>query len=174
MWAVIAVGVAGSLAFSAAGCDSSEAPTAPRSPAGATTRGDVTGSWPMYRGGQSLVGVTDAELPDEMELLWRFRTGDAVRSSPAIADGRVFVGSDDGAIYAINAATGEKLWSHQTDDAVGASPCVLDGTVFVGSGDGFLYALAADSGEFRWKYETEDQILASANWVRPSGGARPS
>jgi len=35
-------------------------------------------------------------------LKWRYETGDSVRSSPAIgSDGTIYVGSDDGYVYAI-------------------------------------------------------------------------
>jgi len=33
-------------------------------------------------------------------LIWKYQTGDWVHSSPAVANGRVFVGSHDGYIYA--------------------------------------------------------------------------
>ena len=35
------------------------------------------------------------------DLLWRYETGDRVQSSPAVADDAVYVGSDDGYVYAI-------------------------------------------------------------------------
>ena len=42
-----------------------------------------------------------------MELkLWNFTTGNSVESSPAVVDGVVYVGSEDGKIYALNAANG--------------------------------------------------------------------
>jgi eukaryotic-like serine/threonine-protein kinase len=33
-------------------------------------------------------------------VLWTYQTGNAVVSSPAVSDGRVYVGSDDGSVYA--------------------------------------------------------------------------
>ena len=36
-------------------------------------------------------------------------------SSPAVANGVVYVGSDDGNVYALNAATGAELWSYTTE-----------------------------------------------------------
>lgn len=41
---------------------------------------------------------------------WRFYTGGPIRYSPAAAGGRVFVGSDDGYLYALQAETGDVLW----------------------------------------------------------------
>ena len=47
-------------------------------------------------------------------LLWNYTTGGSVYSSPAVANGVVYVGSDDFNVYALNAITGAKLWSYAT------------------------------------------------------------
>ena len=47
----------------------------------------------------------------------------------------MFVGSDDGKIYALNLATGKKVWEFKTGGPVESSALVLDGKVFVGSSD---------------------------------------
>ena len=76
--------------------------------------------------------------------LWVFSDAqDALISSPAVVDGIIYIGSLDGNLYAINAATGSKLWSVQIHDAIYSSPTVIDRTVYVGSRDGFLYAINA-------------------------------
>jgi eukaryotic-like serine/threonine-protein kinase len=63
-----------------------------------------------------------------------------VLSSPAVANHVVYVGSEDGNVDALNAATGAKLWSYTTSNQVFASPVVVNGVVYVGSGDGNMYA----------------------------------
>ena len=64
-------------------------------------------------------------------------------SSPAVVGGVIFVGSLDGKVYALNAATGALIWSYTTGDWVASSPAVVGGVVYVGSGDGKVYALNA-------------------------------
>ena len=54
-------------------------------------------------------------------------------SSPAVANGVVYVGSDDNNVYALNATTGAKLWSYTTGGDVVSSPAVVNGVVYVGS-----------------------------------------
>jgi len=54
-------------------------------------------------------------------------------SSPTIVDGIVFVGSNDGNLYAVDAATGEEHWRFETGDKIRSSPTVVDGTVYIGS-----------------------------------------
>jgi tRNA A-37 threonylcarbamoyl transferase component Bud32 len=79
------------------------------------------------------------------EQQWRFETGDPVWSSPAVADGIVFVGSNDHNLYAMDAATGEQQWRFETGEKILSSPTVVDGTVFVGSDDNNLYAVHVSS-----------------------------
>jgi outer membrane protein assembly factor BamB len=122
-------------------------------------------SWPMFRGGQELSGKASGTLADSMTLLWKFKTGGPIKSSPVVDDGLVFVGSADANIYAIDLEKGSRVWAYKTTDAVEATPCVAAGSVFVGSADGFLYALDARTGSLRWKYQTGGQILGAANWT---------
>jgi outer membrane protein assembly factor BamB len=48
-------------------------------------------------------------------LVWRFRTGKAVVSSPCVDDSVVYVGSADTNIYALEAKTGRQIWKYATD-----------------------------------------------------------
>ena len=41
---------------------------------------------------------------------WTFATGAALHSSPAVADGTVFIGSRDNHVYALDAASGDLRW----------------------------------------------------------------
>src|SRR5437762_9857887 len=73
--------------------------------------GAAPASWPMFRGSQGLLGVSGSRLPDKLALLWTFKTLGAVKSSPAIVGGRVFIGSNDTNVYALDLRTGKKAWS---------------------------------------------------------------
>ena len=87
-------------------------------------------------------------------VLWSYETGSSVRSSPAVADGVVYVGSDDTRLYALDVSTGDLIWSYETDGAVTSSPAVSGGIVYVGSLDNHVYALHASTGDLIWSYET--------------------
>src|SRR5579859_7503616 len=97
--------------------------------------------WPMFRGNPALTGVTSDTLPPKLNLLWNFKTGGPVKSSPAIINGKVLVGSDDGYLYCLNLKDGSKEWSFKAGAEVESSPLIQGDKVFVGSNDGFLYAL---------------------------------
>ncbi len=65
----------------------------------------------------------------------------------AVADGKVYVGSYDDNVYALNALTGALIWSFKTGDSVVSSPAVENGVVYVGSEDHKIYALNASDGK---------------------------
>jgi len=131
-----------------------------------TALADVASSWPMFRGTQDLAGVAQGSLREPLKLRWSFKTGGPVKSSAAIDAGKVFIGSDDGSVYALDLATGNQLWSFKTGaEAVESSPLALNGAVYVGSGDGKLYALDAATGVLKWSYACGDKILGAPNWA---------
>ena len=69
--------------------------------------------------------------------LWNYTTGSYVVSSPAVVNGVVYIGSDDGNVYALNATNGAKLWNYTTGiSMLYSSPAVVDGVVYIGSADG--------------------------------------
>jgi outer membrane protein assembly factor BamB len=78
---------------------------------------------------------------------------DVYTSSPAVVAGRVYFGSGDGNVYAVDAKTGVLQWKFATGDVVHASPAVADGTVYIGSWDGNLYAIDAGSGQQKWVFK---------------------
>jgi outer membrane protein assembly factor BamB len=59
-----------------------------------------------------------------------------------VANGVVYVGSDDHNVYALNASTGALLWQYTTGGAVESSPAVANGVVYTGSDDGSVYAFS--------------------------------
>src|SRR5437764_15088157 len=79
----------------------------------------------------------DAQTGDEY---WSYATGGRIDSSPAVAEGVIYVGSHDHMVYALSAQTGEKLWSYTTGGRINSSPTVADRIVYVGSNDHNLYA----------------------------------
>jgi outer membrane protein assembly factor BamB len=78
--------------------------------------------------------------------LWSADTGGFINSSPAVADGMVYVGSD-GSVCAFNAETGQLVWSFPVDSPIFSSPAVANGVVYVGTMSVNIYALNATSGE---------------------------
>jgi outer membrane protein assembly factor BamB len=78
---------------------------------------------------------------------------DVFTSSPAVVSGKVFFGSGDGNVYAVDARSGVLQWKFATQDVVHASPAVVGNTVYIGSWDGHLYAIDAETGQQKWVFE---------------------
>jgi len=134
----------------------------------------AAGDWWVFRGDRGLSGVSTMEVGDALRLNWEFETGDSVVSSAVIGDGKVFIGSTDGYVYALGLEDGELVWKfragdEEVGDMVEAPPLFVRGVIYVGSWDGNMYALGADKGEVRWKFETGDKIVGSANWSELAG-----
>src|SRR5665647_2558881 len=95
--------------------------------------------------------------PSNGNLLWNYKTGGSVTSSPAVVDGVVYVGSEspDNNVYALNATTGLKLWNSPVGGGVtDSSPAVVDGMVYVGAEDNQVYAYNATFGTIVWHHPT--------------------
>ena len=106
--------------------------------------GESSFSSPLVAGNTLYVGADDSLIAVDLAsraVRWRFRTEGPVSSSPRLAGDLVLVGSEDGAVYALQATTGELQWRVQTGGKVTSSPAVASGIVFVGSHDGLLYAI---------------------------------
>ena len=71
--------------------------------------------------------------------VWTFATRARVESSPAIAGGRVFVGSNDGRFYVLDLNSGAQVWEFNAGGLLSASPAIGRGRVGIGSQDGRLY-----------------------------------
>src|SRR5439155_13546852 len=77
---------------------------------------------------------------------WVFATGGRVLSSPTVADGVVYVGSEDHQLYAVDADTGSLRWSEATGGSITASPAVSGGVVYGGSQAGERHAFVTVYG----------------------------
>ncbi len=76
-----------------------------------------------------------------LDQAWAYATGNTISdSSPAVANGVVYIGSTSGSFYALDAATGAKQWSSVTGGRVYSSPAVANGMIYIGSEDGNVYA----------------------------------
>ncbi len=107
----------------------------------------------MFRGDPGHSGIyAGPGVPEFHEVRWRFRTNGEVISSPAIVGGVVYVGSDDGSLYAIDQSTGKLHWKFKTGARIPSSPAVAAGVVYFTSYDGNFYAVGALSGKLRWKF----------------------
>jgi len=121
--------------------------------------------WLVFRGNPSETGVLPADaLSDNLEVLWRFSAKDAIDGAAAIADGVVFIGSEDEHLYAVDLATGAKKWEYKCGP-IKAAPAYRDGAVYVGDSNGLFHCVDAKTGKKRWTFPTGAEITSGANFA---------
>lgn len=145
------------------------------------------------------------------KLLWQFdpevprKTGvksccDSVNRGAAYLNGKVYVGTIDGRLIALDARTGKQVWSILTVDqsksyTIGGAPRIVDGLVVIGNAGadyavrGYVSAYDAETGKMAWRFYTvpgepgkkdgaaSDSVLASVaektwngQWWSDAGG----
>jgi quinohemoprotein ethanol dehydrogenase len=138
----------------------------------------------------------DPEVPGE----WGVNACcDVVNRGVAAWHGKVYLGTLDGRLVALDAATGKPVWSVQTTDpkkaySITGAPRVARGKVFIGQAGsefeqrGYISAYDADSGRLLWRwyivpgnpkdgFENEQMELAArtwgGEWWKTGGGGGP-
>lgn len=79
---------------------------------------------------------------------------DFFNSSPSIHHDKIYFGSGNGKIYALDLQTGKEVWAYQTGEVSHTSPAVAYGNVYAGSWDSYLYCLDAETGTKKWNFKT--------------------
>jgi outer membrane protein assembly factor BamB/3',5'-cyclic AMP phosphodiesterase CpdA len=91
---------------------------------------------------------------------WRAFLSGSSKSTPTVANGTVYVGANDGKLYALDANDGKVRWAFQTGGEVLCQPLVENGTVCFGSGDGKFYALDTN-GKVKWTMDIGAPVFSS-------------
>jgi outer membrane protein assembly factor BamB len=162
--------------------------------------------WPDYRsnvfrdGNQTTASdLSDASKVGSLSVRWTFpKTGSAglFRSSPIVVNNRVFIGSQDGRFYALDAATGNQLWEFPPSNqqplvgscgaggnfsfgryGILSSAAYFDGLVIFGApdpdpntdgglGSARLFAVNESTGALTWKSD----VVAHVTGCNPGNG----
>jgi outer membrane protein assembly factor BamB len=101
---------------------------------------------------------------------WAFKTNGKIFSSPIVQNGIVYIGSEDGYLYAIEEQSGKIHWKFKTGGAVHSSPAIFKNLIYIGSFDGYYYAIDTKTGHLKWKFKTGGE-----NWFGEKGslGMKP-
>ncbi|MET0414040.1 MAG: PQQ-binding-like beta-propeller repeat protein [Polyangiaceae bacterium] len=77
-----------------------------------------------------------------------------------IVNRRVFVGSRDWGLYALNAGDGSVLWRFETLGPSQSEPLYdsRENALYFGSNDGALYKVNADDGRLLWRFATNAEV----------------
>jgi outer membrane protein assembly factor BamB len=113
-------------------------------------------------GGWALTRKPSAANAAQSRTRWAYRTGGPVTSGAAINDGVVYIGGQDGHIYALRAASGHLVRAIPTDDAVLGGVTVTDGLIVAGSTGHRVYAVPVAGGKKAWTHVTGGPVRGTA------------
>jgi outer membrane protein assembly factor BamB len=120
--------------------------------------------WNMFHRDTINSGFSESNAPETNTLLWTYQTENVVTSSPAVAHGKVFIGSWDRKIYCLDMMNGDKIWSFSTNGEITSSPAVVNEKVYIGSQDSYLYCLDANDGSLIWTFDTNFLVESSPTY----------
>lgn len=72
-------------------------------------------------------------------------------TTPLVTPDAIYIGANDGSLYAFQAGDGVPRWHYKTGGALLSSPTGANGVVYVGANDGSVYALRASDGALLWQ-----------------------
>ncbi len=133
---------------------------------GTSQEGTIQSDWPVFRGGMALRGYRRGTVSKSPKLTWTYDAETTLESTAAVVDGRLFIGTDEKGLLALNAADGKVLWSFPCEVGIRTSPGVSEGLVFFGDDEGIFRAVDATSGKLAWKFDpdTGAEIMSSASF----------
>jgi polyvinyl alcohol dehydrogenase (cytochrome) len=127
-----------------------------------------------FQDGQS-ARISRSEVPG-LKLKWAFGFAGASASygQPTVFAGRLFVGSEDGTVYSIDARSGCIWWTFQASGTVKTAISVGNGgaVAFFGDTTGSVYAVRVSNGSLLWMTHPEDHPAARITGSPVLDGAR--
>ncbi|MFC5470996.1 PQQ-binding-like beta-propeller repeat protein [Cohnella suwonensis] len=112
-----------------------------------------------------LLGCSSNDVPViAHQEIWKVQTGGRMTSSPLLADGIVYFGSDDKQFYAVDGNTGEPIWRFAADDKIRSSPRVSGNNIIFQSHAGSVYAVDARTGSLQWTFATSVRKGEQDEW----------
>jgi outer membrane protein assembly factor BamB len=131
---------------------------------------DDRSTWPTLHNDYQRSGYTGEMINGPYERKWYRDFHEemiATRVEAILAEGKCYVGTFSGNLYALDVADGSTVWRFQAEGPIGHSPCYDRGRLFFGADEGFnrghLYCLRAKDGSVIWKYDAGAGI-----WVSPA------
>lgn len=111
-------------------------------------------------------------------LAWKFQTGGnaptpliARGAAPTLDGQTLYVGSQGGVVYALDATSGKPRWSVALNSSIDMPPTLLDGTLFVTTEAGDIVALRASDGARVWHTASGGFIIGAPLVTTPTGAA---
>jgi len=108
-------------------------------------------------------GLKPEDVP-KLKLKWAFGYpgASATYGQPTVAGGRLFVGSEDGTVYSLDARTGCTYWTYKAETTVKTAVSMDSAghTAFFGDTNGNVYAVLLQNGHLLWKVHSDPHPAA--------------
>lgn len=122
--------------------------------------------------GKKLWQIDLSDINNERRF-WDSRVSALVAGGPIAGMSKVFLGTENGKIFALEAETGELVWQGDVKGEIITPPAIDDGILVVNSASGILKAFNADTGEELWQVQQDVPALTLRGISAPviaSGG----
>ncbi|NOZ28720.1 MAG: PQQ-like beta-propeller repeat protein [Chloroflexi bacterium] len=131
-------------------------PTASDVPDTSITQIAAPGEWPQLQHDPQRTGYTPETVNPPFQLAW-YRNFQPERVSPnvqaIVCDGKVFVPTEAGNLYALDATNGQELWRYNAGSAVLHTAACEAGKVIIATLDGSVHAVATATGALVWRFQ---------------------
>lgn len=101
-----------------------------------------------------MAGDTPADIAEKPTLLWKFKANGPIVGSPVIDNEKVFIGSLDSTLYALDLSTGNVKWKFPTGGAIRSTVCIREKALYLLNSSGLLLLLDRDSGKVAGFFQT--------------------
>jgi len=108
--------------------------------------------WTSYGKDPQNTGFVDRAGPTQnISQGWQFRAESSIVAPACTGEGNIYVGSQNGTVYAVNGGRGTQRWEYGGVGEIRSAPAYYDGTVYINAG-GSTYALNADEKGLEWQH----------------------
>ncbi len=113
--------------------------------------------WPQLQNGPTRPGYSPEKLAPPFRPLWKtaFQPERVYPATqPIVYRGKIYIGTESGNLYALNANTGAKLWRFSAGGPILHTAGAAEGRVFFACMDGCVYAISAGDGKLLWRFDS--------------------
>ena len=118
-------------------------------------------AWTQFRMGPQ----NNAVVPGELHAAWRVETSGQISASPTVADGTLYVGNNNGLLYALDVSNGAVLWQTKVPNPLMSAPLVYNDLVIVGEGDPTSRTSSPTSTSRRMAPKSRSRVILPKSWA---------
>ena len=94
-------------------------------------------------------------------VLWRYRVGSPIESSPVVRRGVDYFGAWNGNVYALDVRRRRLRWVYRSGHKITSSAALAAGKVFIGDYGGRLLALSQRTGRLLWRRSVDGRVYGT-------------